>query len=280
MPSSAPLSKNLQTSTFERVASVIIALLGLLGLTVGLLFAIWFSASFFPPKEIAAVQVEPFEGPTDLDDNAEYDPNVTDPGMQTEFDQPTLQNSLQTITDVVAAESSLFSDSSDFDANSLLPGGRKGDGRTAKRPGRKRHWEFLFPEGNTVSQYARQLDYFGIELGVLLPGGQVAYASNLSQPQPTTRTEPSEAEKRYYLTWLKGELENADRTLLSKAGIDHQDKLILKFLPPELEQKLVNLENARAGDKKDRIQATFFSIRPQGSSKDAYDFFVAEQMYQ
>ena len=43
------------------------------------------------------------------------------------------------------------------------------------------------PEGNTLDLYARQLDFFGIELGVLMPDNKIIYAFNLRKPKPDTR---------------------------------------------------------------------------------------------
>ena len=86
--------------------------------------------------------------------------------------------------------------------------------------------------------YARQLDFFKIELGVLQPDNKIIYVFNLTKPKPDTRTvsNPSLNEKRYYLTWRTGEMQQADRDLLAKAGVDSGDRLILKFLPPEVER--------------------------------------------
>ena len=51
-------------------------------------------------------------------------------------------------------------------------GGSRGDGRTpgfgrGSGSGVARRWEVRFIEGNTLQTYARQLDFFEIELGVL-----------------------------------------------------------------------------------------------------------------
>ena len=150
-----------------------------------------------------------------------------------------------------------------------------GDGRAPGfgpgRPGKPRHWEVIFLEGNTTGTYARQLDYFKIELGVLMPGNRVEYVKNLSNPRPERYSGAADAENRYYLPWQKGGLREADLELLTKAGVDPEGRPILKFIPPELESHLLQLERERAGKYADKVRATYFAIRGQGGG---YEFFV------
>jgi hypothetical protein len=64
--------------------------------------------------------------------------------------------------------------------------------------------------------------------------------------------------------------------LLQKAGIDHEGKLILKFLEPQLEARLAQLEKNHAGAMADRVRATFFAVTRQNSG---FEFQVANQVY-
>ncbi len=157
------------------------------------------------------------------------------------------------------------------------PGGRGLGHGPGRGGGIARQWEVYFIEGNTLEGYARQLDFFKIELGVLMPNNQVAYATNLSQPRPSTRTGQADLERRYYLTWRGGNLIEADRELLARAGIDTTGRIILKFLPPELEAQLLAMERQRAGDQAKSIRRTRFGVRPGGSG--GYSFVVLEQTY-
>jgi hypothetical protein len=142
------------------------------------------------------------------------------------------------------------------------------DARTA------RNWELHFLRGSTLENYARQLDHFGIELGVLLPGNKLAYATGFSQPKPQSRSGPADAEKRYYLTWRKSESQQADRELLARAGMSSEGQIILKFLPPALEKQLAELEQQHAAGRPGAIVQTAFAVRAEG---DAYVLQVIEQ---
>jgi len=149
--------------------------------------------------------------------------------------------------------------------------GRPGDPDT----GVPRQWEVEFSK-NTLDAYARQLDFFKIELGVVLPDNKIVYAYNLSKSKPDTRTltDPAANEGRYYLTWRNGEMQQADQELLARAGVDVGDAVIMKFLPPQVEAALAELERNRAGADSTKIRRTRFGVRPEGAG---FTFFVLEQ---
>ncbi|MGE0609489.1 MAG: hypothetical protein AB7O62_20530 [Pirellulales bacterium] len=140
---------------------------------------------------------------------------------------------------------------------------------------RARRWQIYFPEGLTLTDYAAQLDTFGIELGMLAGGGQIEYATALSIAMPTRRQGPVEAEKRLYLSWTRGDLVAADRALLAKAGLDATDKIVVQFYPDTTEQELATLEQSYKGRPATGIYRTVFGIRPKLST---YEFYVREQV--
>lgn len=265
-----------RTTSFDKAASFLLTMLLLLGCAVGVMFGIWMTGSFWQTPPPVPIQIEPTQEYALLDDDAVFDPNVFDAGMDVLFDEPTSLESLQTHADMISSLSSLFSESTDWDDESLLSGGKKGDGRTSGSSA-KRRWDFIFSDGITVEQYAAQLDHFGIELGVLLSGGRIQYATQLSAQTPAIRDGKTTDEHRYYMTWIQGGLQEADRALLDKASIENKDKIVLKFIPAQLEQKLVQLETERAGDRKDQVRGTVFGIRPTAPGGAGYEFFVLEQ---
>lgn len=135
-------------------------------------------------------------------------------------------------------------------------------------------WEVQFPRGNTVETYARVLDFFGFELGVVQSNGTILYVFSLSKEKPDTRTGPAAAEKRCYLSWTRGDLSEADSELLTRAGVNAADKVVLKFLRPEIEALLTEIEKGYAGNNASRIERTRFGLRRK---RDGYDFYVLEQ---
>lgn len=145
----------------------------------------------------------------------------------------------------------------------------------AAAPSPRDRWEIRLLEGHTLDTYARQLDFFGIELGVLLPDGKILYVFNLSQAKPDTRVGDVGDEKRCYLTWQAGRLREADLELLARAGVDSTGRVVLKFVPPAVERKLAELEQAEAGSALDRVERTCFGIR---AAESGYEFFIYEQI--
>lgn len=270
----------LPVSPYERVASLVIALLILVGLAVGIMFLLWLTSRIFTSQAAVPVTLEPIGEGGGFADATELDPNVETVGQEIEFEEPEFQDTLATIADAVATKAALLETPTFDHQTGTAKGGPLGDGRAPGfgpgKPGKPRHWEVVFLEGNTISTYARQLDYFKVELGVLMPGNRVEYVKNLSNAKPDRSSGAADAEQRYYLTWQKGGLREADLELLAKAGVDPGNRPILKFIPPELEAHLVQLERQRAGKNADKVRATYFAIREQGGG---YEFYVRDQTY-
>jgi hypothetical protein len=135
--------------------------------------------------------------------------------------------------------------------------------------------EIVFLKGDT-DYYARQLDFFGIELGVLSPGNKIIYAYHLSNPKPDTRinTNPR-SEKRYYFSH-QDDFSQADGELLRRAGIKDEVHLVLRFLPRSVESQLTDLENSYPeADPKKRLIRTRFGVQ---TTKKGFSLYVLEQI--
>ncbi len=270
-------SHPLRTSRYDRVSSWLLSLLVTIGLLVLILLVTWYSfteegkpsrTSEFTLEKLREIEI-PTGGsqlkiPTDELRKA---------------DNKAKKNIRRDLTrlDKAATKAKQLDDQSLADAKEI--GGfdtgdeiREIDGPPSDKP---RRWEVQFDK-TSLDVYARQLDFFKIELGVLLSDGRVAYAFNLTKSKPDSRfaDNPNETERRYYLAWRKGDLRKADRELLSRAGIDAG--IILKFLPTEVEAQLVALAKSRAGSKAENVKRTRFGVRPVGNG---FAFFVLEQTY-
>ncbi len=276
-------SYELNVSAYDRVASMLISLLVLGGAAVLTMFLLWLTSQIFATREPVAVQLEEIgTGEGGLSGGMELDaPMAEELGMETDLEEPSLEETLAAVADAVASQVAVLDDPALSEEAITGRGGSTGDGRgfgLGSGPGgsgRRRHWEVRFPPGATLDTYARQLDSLGIELGVLKPNNRVITVSNLASDRPTVREGPADQEKRYYLTWRRGGLEQADRALLRKAGVD-PGRWILKFIPPELEQEMVRMERQRAGDEANNVRTTYYGVRPKGRG---YEFYVIDQTY-
>jgi len=165
------------------------------------------------------------------------------------------------------------------------PGSAKGTGKRALGfgPGtsgfpREQRWFVRFGDRASVEEYAKQLDFFKIELGALLPDGRLAYVTRLSTDAPAVRYVQTGAnEKRLYMTWQGGERRGADGELFKKAGIDVQPETpVFHFYPPELETRLAQLEKEYRNKPVSQIRRTYFSVEPSGQG---YQLRVSRQLF-
>ena len=69
-------------------------------------------------------------------------------------------------------------------------------------------------------------------------------------------------------------MQKADQDLLTKAGIDVGDRMILKFIPKDLEIVLVGMERAYQNASPKEIRKTRFGVQPEG---DGFKFYIMEQ---
>lgn len=273
-------------SRYDRVSSLLISLLILIGMLVLILLIAWLTSVIFVPQSAVPVELSDYAG----DDGPVGGGQAPEPPnpeeiREMEIEEPVIVDTLTTISSVVQKQVPMLDDPMIAHKKTSGMGfghgeGRgRGDGVGDGSGGSSRGWEVRFDEGSTLDVYARQLDHFKIELGVLLPDGRLVRVSEFLRPRPKVVyvNNPSEEEKRYYLTWRKGGLKQADVALLAKAGITAGRSIILKFLPPALEQRLVALERAKAAGRNPKsIRRTRFGVRSDGNG---YAFFVLDQSY-
>ncbi len=146
--------------------------------------------------------------------------------------------------------------------------------RTAQR--QRTEWEIAFEDEISAEEYARQLDFFKIEIGAVSKDGKIEYISNVSARKPHKRVGKSQSEYRLAIGWKKGTLYAADRRLLSKAGIASEKKELRHYFPTEVQAHLAELQRAYADRESADIRRTRFALRPKAKG-DGYEFVVVEQ---
>jgi hypothetical protein len=150
----------------------------------------------------------------------------------------------------------------------------KGAGKSAHQS--RGEWEIFFDEEITLEEYARQMDYFQIEIAAVSKNGKIEYISKVSQRKPEKRVGHTSAEYRLHIGWKKGPLHAADRKLLTRAGIASADKELWHFFEAKTQAQLAALERAYAGRPASEITRTQFEIRPVADG-EGYEFVVTEQ---
>jgi hypothetical protein len=149
-----------------------------------------------------------------------------------------------------------------------------GPGDGGIRP--EERWSIHYNPGQTSVEYARQLDFFHVELATINGPDSLVYASNFSADQPTVRIGPSRSDGRLYFAWQGQGRKASDVELLAKAGIQVGDKPILQFYPKEVESTLARLEVEYRHRQPIEIRVTRFRVVPGG---EGYGFEVVDQQY-
>jgi len=265
-----------------------LSLIAILGAGVAILLVIWLTARLLTGQQAVPVLIQDVGGGFEdgvIGESMQLDsPNPQELPSESELLEPELKDQLAAISDAVALRQAQLDDpllsedtSQGGGGQSTGTGNRVGRGRGSGEPGipREERWDIRFQEGATLKSYAAQLDFFRIELGVI-GGGSRTYVSNLAADQPTVRTAGiGEPEQRLHFSWRRGsQRAAADRDLLAKAGVDSEGKILVQFIPRELEAVLVQLELQHEGRTQSEIRKTRFGVKPQAGG---YAFYVIDQ---
>ncbi|CAD77518.1 MAG TPA: hypothetical protein DDX19_18015 [Rhodopirellula baltica] len=280
-------ASSMQTSWFDAVTSLLMAVLLMLTSLVGVLFLLWV---LLPEDEI--VLNEPVAEITRVSAGGTAtveSPFVVPTDQETvDFRTTDLTTSVQSL--VSAAEQVTLTESA---MNSMVPSGdtesgtigRSGPDETGDSDAdiipRFKRWQIEW-KANDLNEYAAQLDHFGIELGVFggaRPGVDLVnqFASN---PQVRYLDDPSE-EKRLYFLWTRpSPLQRFEERLLMQAGISTRDRQILKLIPEALEAQLATVELRHAVSKgHDSVEEIARTVFDCVSKSGGYEFRVVSQRY-
>jgi hypothetical protein len=272
-------------STYEKFASLLISLLALLGAAVLAMFLVLLTMrAIASTKTLPVMVLEEAYGRGDHEAGSARDEKNSEVEELDEFFPPEMTEQIESVSTAISADTTML-ENLDDQLLTVGTGSGKGDSRPPGPLGegsgdvvpRWERWQVRFASAD-LDSYAKQLDHFKIELAAIGGGKDtVDYASGLSQLQPMRRSGPSAAEKRLYMTWRTGELIEADKALLAKAGIDTVGRVILQLYTPETEALLAALEQKQAGNRNVKeIKRTVFGIRGKANQ---YEFYVITQEY-
>jgi hypothetical protein len=278
----------LTVNSYDRTATLIIALLVLVSMTVLGLLIIYFAKKTFPPIDaVGFVPVEASSPNTNQGISDEPDP----PGAEDapELTEPQLQDTLDALTSAVSAKEVMLSDeviNADAEAGKgkglgdARMAGPGGDGVLERVP-RWERWKIRF-EPESQGDFASWLDYHKIEIGILGRDNLVHYATDLSAGSPQVHQGPPNKESRGYTSAADGPMPTLTIALARKADITRLGTTVLLFYPNDIEE-LLYLTEKEALDKKfngtrdaNAIRQTVFTVVKVGSN---YTFEVIDQKY-
>ena len=276
-PGTAAAGKHyrLAVNAFDRVSSLLVSLLVLVGMTVGVLVIIFIFRRFSPDTTPAVVipvskaRGEPPKG---------YAEDLDPPGLE---DVPTdrppdLQEMLKELTNAISSKTAMLSDEAFRAGEQVGHGSGKGHkdyNGTGGEGGNDPPKELRF-DARSPTDYGRMIDYFGGELAVAVPReGKVYYAKNLASSKPTVRVGTSVEENaanrfRFFATG-SSPLAGLEIALARKAGIMKSGAYIMVFYPNEFYTKIITIEQAemrKNGHKTiEEIDRTVIRVNREGS---------------
>lgn len=282
----------LRVTRYDQVSSWLIALVGGLGLAVFSLTVAWISIQPVAVREPVPVEIVEVSGGVE-DGSVEESLQLESPEPETEqaslaeedAAEPEIQETLDNVMDVADEATNQAEKQFEFQTrNAGKTGSASGTGRRALGMGsgkggvpREQRWFVSYNDRDTLDEYGKQLDFFGIELGLLTTDGRLIYLSKLSQPVPVVRTTSTgKGENRLYMTWQGGARRRADLQLFQRAKIDPGQSVLMQFYPPQIEKQMVRLEVDYKKRTLPEIRRTYFSTR---TTETGYEFFVTRQTY-
>ncbi|MDB4614466.1 hypothetical protein OAH18_02125 [bacterium] len=282
------LTPTLTVTRYDIISSALLSLMIMLVLGNMLLAIIWLTnrnvAADIPTP---AVPVEPLR--LQISNNRQRspalqvvspDPETGDPSVvDTQSAEAQLQTQVDQLATVATSSVQVAEKIEAKDkATAGQPGSQVADGtkvvKTTRSKNRSQRWFFEF-DRQSLTEYAKQLDHFKIEVGTVTPDGKLVYLRDVTKKTPTIRTVRSgKDEKRMYFRGLGSQ--SAAIKLFANCGIDASQGLTVHFLPKELEAQLAKLElEKNDADAKD-ILRTYFRIKP---TKTGYKFEVKRQLF-
>jgi len=279
--------QQMRTTKYDQASGMLVALLLLIGFAVVTMFLIWASKQvWFVRRPVAVSMVEPEPGGGGNGAPMTNDLQEPVPEEIEQVEDPPIDVTIEAITEVVTIQAAVADDIKPMyqgrgqgrgtgDGRGVGPGG---DGDADIIP-RWERWVIKYSSDSTDS-YARQLDAFGIELGAVggADGGQnLDSAGKFTSGSPQRKSAPAANEKRLYMTWRNGALQEADLELMARAGVNTKGRIVMQLYPKEIEDLLATLEKQRSGGRDVReILKTVFVVKGKGGK---YEFEVTDQFY-
>ena len=301
LPSSAASSLIRTESRYDRVTSFLMAVILGAFLVFGWLSVIAATTSAYQSRSTPPVRVIEVSGggggtpegkvgsteAIDVPGGEVADMASNNQDDATPFEQPAVENRPAAMLDSVVDAGE---NQAEVDVTNATPsGGKVASGQRRSKVGsggpgfgfgpgdggvrREDRWTILYKTGATADEYARQLDFFKVELAII-EENHLVYVSNFAASNPTRRIGIPADDKRLYFVWRGQGRKESDLALLAKAGLNVGEGLIFQFYSAAVEQILSQLEVKFKGRQPAEIRSTRFDVVGDGSS---YTFEVLSQ---
>lgn len=281
----------LRVTFYDRFSSFMMATVLALIVTVLGIVVWWLNTR--RPENMTLVPIELIEDPGGFEDGSPdetlhvespEDPIPNASPVEEEMEEELIEETLETVVELADRATQQVQDVMSSDpvtggtpGSAVGTGGRPlGDGPGTGGLPREQRWFIKFGDEKSVDEYAKQLDFFGIELGALFPDrGELIYLSQMST-SPTPRSVRTGNDERLYMNWQGGSRRSADAELFERGGVNAASAVVLHFYPRALEERLARLEAEYSNRPIKEIRRTYFVVINQGAG---YSFAITQQHY-
>ena len=269
-----------RVSSYDRLNAILISVILLFGFLVSVLFMLWLTTVFDYSAKTAVVMTTTIgeEG----DEKPEgFEDDILDPGVEEffEVETPQLANALEAVTDAVSSVRANL-DKRSGDAAVMGKGGgygsrEGGPGGNGKGIPDYKRWNINY-ESENISEYARQLDFFGIAIGVVATqkgNNDIWRVSNVSSGGQVVKTSRAQENKTLRFAHIKQRMKKWDQTLCKRSGVRLDNTALVQFYPEKTRQYIRQQEAnylAAAGRELKDVKKTMIKVEKGDSGKYVY----------
>ena len=270
---------NLVVSTYDRVSAGLISSILSFGFVAFLLLLALLANVRAEPKASLPVVTPPLPITSVTSDDSSVIPELD---VENEFPVPDSKLSLDLISDAVSTAKMSFGTNPD----GLLDGGvRLKDPRdpgpvpTIDQEPEASRWLISY-ETTDIEEYARQLDFFGIEIGVVRSGSnEIIRVSRLQNTPLTSYSDRQQETQTLRFSHRKQAMKRWDQAICREAGVDTTNSLLCQFYPESTREIIRQVEAetlARKGRKLSDIGQTILKVQLSGNG---FEFVVLDFNY-
>ena len=278
------LSVGTTVSGYDQLQAILISCIMLFGFLTTVLFLLWLTTltGGYKPEPVIVVDILGDDGDEKPEGVAD---DVLEPGVEDfpEVETPQLAAALEAVTDAVSSvraslekrsgEASQMGKGRGSGSRDGGPGGGNGGIPDYKR------WNINY-ESEDIDTYAKQLDFFKIDIGVVSTNTDaIQRVTNLASSPKLVPSSRAKEAKTLRFAHIKQRMRQWDQELARRAGASLENTALVQFYPPETRQMIRQREAAAlkdAGRDIKQVLKTNFKVINKGGQ---FVFDVVEISY-
>ena len=237
-----------RTTAYDRLSAWLTALVMLIGFLVATLFLIWLTSVFNFDNRVP-VAIDQSQPGADGNEKAEgFEDDALDPGVEdfAEVEAPQLAEALEAVSNAV---SSIRANPNKVSGDAVAMGTGSGFGNREGGPSGTgnnvpdyQRWKIIY-EVDNIGTYKRQLDFFGIQVGVLASQTEDVWTvSNVSTSVDLKKTDRKGQRGILGFYHEKLRMKKWDQQIARGAGVSVDGNVMVQFYPQKTRAIIAQVE--------------------------------------